>query len=439
MLAHASLRARLLTLFAALLAAAFVAGLGAIVLSAGPRVRAEADSVTRLSREFVESALAGLRQAPDPGAALEQLLGDFRNLRHVRISIAGDGAASPASERRSPDWFERLIDARPGVIAIPLDLPARPGAKILIESNPDDEVAEIRDDLVRFALGGAALALATFALLNFLVTRSLRPVAAVSDGLERLERGDYAVRVAAAGPRDFTGMAERLNALAARLATLSAENRGLGQRIVSVQDEERREIARNLHDEIGPSLFAIRAGLAALLRKSASGPVDTEALTAALRPIGEQVEGLQQINRRILGRLRPAALGELGIGEALRALVAGWRDSAPEIVATLDVAADAESLDETIALTVYRIVQEALTNVMRHAGATRVAVQVAAREDRLAVRIADDGAGFDAGAAWGFGLKGMNERIAALGGRLTLTKGPHGGAVVEADLPLRVE
>ena len=438
MFANPSLRARLLLLFAALLAAALAIGIGTIVLSAGPRVRAEADSATRLSREFVETAIAGLAQSPDPAAAVDRLLDDFRNLRHVRISIEGEGtAAKGAPAQEEPDWFEKLIGARPSVTRVTLDLPNRPRAAIAIVTNPDDEVAEIWDDLVRFAVGGGALALAAFALIGFLVTRSLRPVDRISAGLAGLERGDYDLRVEADGPADFVGMAARLNALAGRLGELSHENRALGQRIVHAQDEERREIARDLHDEIGPSLFAIRAGLAALARKAEAGPLDTAAVTQATRAIGAQVEVLQRLNRGILGRLRPAALGELGLTEALHALVRAWRDSAPEIDAHLDIAPEAQAVDETIALTVYRIVQEALTNIIRHAGATRADIAISVVGGRLGVRIADDGAGFDADAAWGFGLKGMNERVAALGGRLALLRSADGGAVVSADLPLR--
>lgn len=437
-LAGLSLRGRLLALFAALLAAGFSLGIGALVLSAAPRVRAEADSVTRLSREFVETAIAGLRASADPGAALDRLVADFANLRHVRIRLDdGDAPAPHAAQSRAPEWFERLIDARPAAIRIPLDLPQRPGAAIVIESNPDDEVAEIWEEFRQFVVGGAAMALATFALVGFLVARSLRPVAAISQGLEQLERGDYAVRLSPDGPSDFVGMAHRLNALAERLAALAQENRALGQRIVQVQDEERREIARNLHDEFGPSLFAIRAGLAALARKAEGGAMEGAALKQATQAIGAQAEGLQQINRRILGQLRPAALGEFGLAAALGALVDSWRQATPHLDATLDVDAKAEGADETIALTTYRIVQEALTNVARHAGATRAQVRISCEGDRLAIRIVDDGAGFDPDAPRGLGLKGMSERIAALGGRLRLSRSEDGGAIVSADLPFR--
>jgi two-component system sensor histidine kinase UhpB len=150
---------------------------------------------------------------------------------------------------------------------------------------------------------------------------------------------------------------------------------------------------------------------------------------------------LQQVNRRILGRLRPAALEEMGLAGALEALAQGWRESHPEVTINLDLHDANDGMDETIALTAYRIVQEGLTNVFRHSGASCIDIVVSrdelAQQPALSVVVRDNGAGIDTGKKEGIGLRGMSERVAALGGRLRLTSGEPSGVVLAALLPLQ--
>lgn len=441
MLQRLSLRVRLLALLGAALAAGLSIGVGLLILHAASRVRAESDSTARLAREFVATALTSLEESNDPVAALRSLLADVERLRHVRIFMDGSGATEPsaAEERRAPEWFAALVAARPSVTRISLEGHGRLHGELVIAADPGDEIAEIWGEVVFLALGGAALALAGFILVSIVVSRALRPVSTLADALARLERGDHSVRIAAGGSLEFVAIADRIDALAATLTRFDDENRRLIERIIHVQDEERRDIARDLHDEIGPFLFTIRAGLGALARKLESGKQDARTLTAECAKIDDQLGALQQVNRRILGRLRPAALDEMGLEGALQALAQGWRASHPGVAIELSLSGADRQLGESIALTAYRIVQEGLTNVFRHSGAARVDIEVEAvekgerRELRVAVR--DDGSGVDDDMRKGIGLRGMGERVAALGGRLTLVSVPPGGARLEAFLP----
>jgi len=157
----------------------------------------------------------------------------------------------------------------------------------------------------------------------------------------------------------------------------------------------------------------------------------------------EQVNALQQFNRRILEKLRPVGLAELGLYEALGALFRLWGESHPEVTIETSISRSLGETGETADLTIYRTVQEALTNVFRHAGATSVNVtiqpaeQAAGRhEDRggALVRIRDNGRGLDPDHRLGRGLTGMRERILALGGTLTVAS-VAGGVTVEAVVP----
>jgi two-component system sensor histidine kinase UhpB len=312
---------------------------------------------------------------------------------------------------------------------------------ILISPNPADEIAEIWQEIVWLTIGGAGIAVAAFGLVSLAVSRTLRPVATLADGLLRLERGEHAMRVPADGSPEFVVIAERINALAATLQQLDEENRRLVRRMIHVQDEERKDIARDLHDEIGPFLFTVRAGVGALARRAAAPGAEPARLAEDCARIDAQIAALQQVNRRILGRLRPAALEEMGLADALAALAQGWREANPGVAIALSLDGASGDLEEGMALTAYRIVQEGLANALRHSGADHVEVSVARAKGALHIVVRDNGAGLNAtrspSTSGGLGLRGMSERVGALGGALTLTNDPQGGTRLAALLPLR--
>ncbi len=428
MLANLPLRSRLSLLLGAVLALGLSLGVALLTLHAGARIRAEAEAATRLAQDFAPTALAQAQNAPDPEAELDRLLAQARTFRHLRIFIEGAEPPPPPAASRAPGWFAALATPRASVARI--EMTGRLHGALLIAANPADEIAEIWEEIVALALGGALVALAAFALVFVVVTRTLAPVSAMAEGLARLERGDRSLRVARGGSPELVAIADGINALAASLAKLDEENHRLLRRMIHVQEDERRDIARDLHDEIGPFLFAIRAGVGALRRKSKSHGFSPDCIR-----IDAQIAALQQVNRGILARLRPAALEELGLAGALDALARRWRESHPRVEVSLDVANCA--LDEETALAAYRVAQEGLTNALRHSGARHVTIAVAAtKPDGLSIRIADDGAGPKAGWREGLGLRGMSERVGALGGRLTLREGVSKGVVLEAWLPL---
>jgi two-component system sensor histidine kinase UhpB len=435
-----SLRARLSALLGAVLALGLAIGVGLLVLHAASRVRAEADSSTRLAQELVATALDRLHTNPNPSAALQQMLGDVAKLRHVRIFLESNPPGRNAGQnddRRAPEWFSSLVMPRVNETRVKLDGHGDLTGDLIIAANPADEIAEIWDEIASLTLGGAALGLVAFALISLVASLTLRPVSALADGLERLERGDLEVRFAPGGPPEFVAIAERINALAAALKRLDEENHRLVQRMIHVQEEERRDIARDLHDEIGPFLFAIRAGIGALARRLSTSAPDAAALAADCRRLDGQLAQLQQVNRRILERLRPAALEEMGLAVALEALAQGWREINPEICVDLAMHDFGDALPQEIALTAYRVAQEGLTNVFRHSNASRVEVGVTRdAQNCLLVTLRDDGSGVAATNRDGVGLRGMSERVAAQGGSLSLSSAEPHGALLVARLPL---
>ena len=230
----------------------------------------------------------------------------------------------------------------------------------------------------------------------------------------------------------------RRRELDVQLAGALAENRRLTQQYVQVQESERRALARDLHDELGQYLNAIKIDAVGLRDRLKADPV-------ALATAAQMIANIDLVQVAVIGlirQLRPAGLDEFGLAGALEHCVAEWRGRLPHTELDLTIDADLGDLDEVHRLTVYRLVQEALTNVARHSQASRVEVSVStqvapAPAGRCVVaRIADNGFGAKADAASsGLGLVGMRERVEALGGTLELSRPPQAGFVVLARIP----
>ncbi len=204
-----------------------------------------------------------------------------------------------------------------------------------------------------------------------------------------------------------------------RLAARTAELEQLTGVMLRVQEDERRRIAQELHDEAGQVLTAVKIEL------ELDGRADAGAMVG---------RALAQV-RDLSNLLRPSVLDDLGLGPALRALADEFA-ARTRIAVALDLDGAGGRLAPDVEVVIYRVVQEALTNVARHAGASRAAVAVRREAGRVVLSIDDDGRGAADDAQPHAGWLGMRERAAALGGRLTIGRGPAGGVRVHADIPL---
>jgi two-component system sensor histidine kinase UhpB len=448
-----SLRARLNTILALVLMLGLAINIARLLLEAGPRVQAEDQSVVRLARGFIETLVAGLNETPDPDARLNRIIEDFNRLRHVSITRENQAVeAKTASFDRSgtddgpngpPAWFVALVHPERTAVSVPVTINGKSGS-LVITSHPNDEMNEIWDGIVTQVQVGSVIAIALLLITMTVVSRALAPIQALTDAMTRIELGDYDVRVKPDGPPELAAIGNKLNHLAAALGGAVEDKRRLAERVVSLQDVERKEIARELHDEFGPYLFALRAHISSLMRIAESREPDIASLRKHGSAIWEQVNALQQFNRRVLEKLRPVGLAEFGLREALSALLRLWREAHPEVVIETAISPSLGEPGETADLTIYRIVQEALTNVFRHADATRVDVTIepadppsAATRDRrgsVLVRVRDNGSGLLRDHKLGHGLVGMRERVMALGGTVTVASAD-GGVTVEAVVP----
>ena len=409
------------------LGVSFVAALamgGVLLQSFSASQLADENEPGRRSVRAVAVALnSTLSASDDPRKMLDAFVGSLATSDDIQFRPVDAGPAPSARNglhnvHGVPQWFVNLI-------AIP-DFDA--ASAVLIDGRRVGDLVFVPDlsaDLFEKWVGFLALTslIAVLMVLTgtiaFLFARSaLQPLQDLGAGLTRIRRGDYATPIPVAGPPEIRQSCEEANALAATLAQLSQHNRDLLHRLVSLQDDERHDLARELHDELGPLLFSIRAGTIALSEASPQ----TGHLGNSVQEVMRSIEALQQTNRRILDRLRPLYIEQLGLEASVQTLLRNFRSQAPHIGLTATIDPALNGVDGPLARTVYRVIQEALTNVLRHAGARNARVEAAISADALAIEVSDDGGGFPADNVFGRGLTGMHERVRALSGSLSLLR-----------------
>ncbi len=383
----------------------------------------ENEPAQRSTRAVAEALNSVLRSSDDPRRTLDDFVRKLDPSSDIQFHRAEAGSL-PFTPRPlqgphgPPGWFVNLLTIPDLHIAFPVTVDGQRVGDIVF--SPDLSAALFETWAGFLALAGFVVALTalTAVIAYVLAGSALRPLQDLGAGLTRIRRGDYATPIPVAGPPELRQSCDEANELAATLSHLSQDNRDLLHRLVSLQDSERRDLARDLHDELGPLLFSIRAGTIALSEAASQ----TGHLGNSVQEVMRSVEALQQTNRRILDRLRPLYIEELGLETSVQTLLRNFRRQAPHIslTATIDPALD--GIDGPLAQTVYRVIQEALTNVLRHAGAQEAHVETTISGDALTIEVSDDGGGFPAENVFGRGLTGMHERVRALSGSLSLLR-----------------
>lgn len=345
--------------------------------------------------------------------------------------------------RNAPQWYSRIVS--PPLVPTEITLPK---GRMVLRADPSRATLDGWDSLYPMLW----MVLAGFTLGNVLVYamvgRAMKPQRLVVRGLRRMEEGAYDTRLPELSGREgrlishaFNSMAQSVqdSALARQQvqdATQAlAENRELTQLIQVRIEQERGAIARELHDELGQQVTAIKSVGLAIARRAAGQDASIEQSARLVMECADHIyEGVHQL----IARLRPSALDRFGLCDALQDLLGDWRIRHPDVVMSLAMTGDAlDGLDDALSTAVYRIVQEAVNNALRHAQAHRIDVKVLASDDGVALAVADNGLGRLAQlrAPGRFGVVGMRERAQALGGSFELEQIEPNGVRVRAKLP----
>ncbi len=452
-----SLRNQLVTIPTVILFAGLVAIVGTVLADAQARIAAEVRSAMELGRELVTTSLSNVANASSPALAFEQLARELPRVRHAQFELVpANGTLFRASYLRSGEdlaksrpWLARLLAPPPREEMFPITVRGEVVGEIQLRSNSADEIAEIVNEVELFSGTLVALCLLIVGSLLWSIRRSLRPVQLLANGFDRLEREDYRP-IAPIPIAEFHRIGQQFNHLAQSLCRVTEDNHRLIDKLLLVQEEERKQLAAELHDEFGPVLFGIRAETACILKSPRSEGDQSARVHAHARAIAQLTDGIQKLNYRMLDRLRPLVLEQMGLSEALRQLLASWQMRYPQMTWSLVMPRDFDGPSEAMNLTLYRIVQQAVTNVIRHAEAPAVEIRieraVSVRDDLpraasdppfIVLSIKDDGRGLPEDFRYGFGLLGMTERVRQLGGTLRIKGAYPKGVIVQALVPER--
>jgi len=449
------LRTQVLVVIAAInFLAAGVAG-AISILNTRTATQVEMEASLEVAERLVAATLNDLAAKDKIEDLHRELPLQLKHLRHVRITfmdatghltiatphkIVGDGARPYV-----PSSFVALVAPQLGGRAIRVVTVDR-STPIIIVGEPADEIAEAWQDFSSLAIIWFGLNAIVLALLYVVLGRVLDPLANLSKGMLNLEDGHYATRLAPSRVKELAVISDRFNTLASALATARDENSGLYRQLITLQEEERREIANELHDEAGPCLFGIAANASSIKTIAAQLPKPRSLEIA--RRVGEILsiaERLRAMNRALLKKLRPGPLGRVKLSELIDELTAGFQGRHPDTQIVLNLGKLAKSYGEPIDLTVYRCIQEGITNAIRHGEAGILTVELAeqaasgaetdGKHPRLHLTIADDGQGIAPSTPKGFGLSTMTERVRSLGGTCTIESALSEGTTIRVEIP----
>ena len=332
-----------------------------------------------------------------------------------------------------PSWFIAIYDAALGpyrIIARVLSEHQRQAGAIRVSAAPEAAVRIAWDHVSVLVSLAATLATAISLFSALAIAEALAPAQKIIAGLKRLSVGDYQVRVVASiRGHEFVPIAAAVNDLGRRLMQAANERIALTRKLIEAREEERRDLARELHDEFGQCLTAM-AALAGAIQIGAEA--QRPELADDAREI-ERIAGLMSGTLRgTLARLHNPVSEETGLEASLIELVAGYKARAAISVAVhLDVEGDLGNVPAGVASSVYRVAQECLTNALRHGEPNEVRLRVARMSDKnelIVLMVEDDGGGDASQIATvpGRGIAGMRERIRVLGGQLSILGGARG-------------
>lgn len=400
-------------------------------------IHEEVEAASRVSAQMLGLLVRDVAGPAELVAAV-QPLGRIRS-HELWVSDASGHVLyhSPASTykagRQAPAWFAGLIAPTfaPRTLAVGR-------AQLVLQADASRALVDAWDELLLVTGWAFAFLGLLFVAARRALAVALRPLNSVMAALEKTGRGRFDVRLPvfatpelASLSRAFNGMADRLRVAVDDNVRLETEQE-LAVCIQSRLENERQEIARELHDELAQGVTAVRALAGAIVQRSSERPEIHGPAQGIVAVTGEMQAGV----RNILHRLRPVA-----DAASLPEWLDTWASRHPEISLVRSLTADLDRLPGAMSQTVLRLVQEGLTNVLRHARASRVDVHITEVAGGLRVLLSDDGRGPGGSTAvgCGLGLNGMRERIAFLGGELKVVAGTAGGFSLSAFLPKTME
>lgn len=419
-------------------------------------VNKEVDSSIKLAVQLIRFAFL---QAPDISQAkinedywISQI-NELNQTRYLTIQLKKSSGElidvvhkkhQPKSQKRPPQWFASLIESQRPQAEYSMANSTGKQLTLIIQANPLDEITEVWEESIRFLGSLLLLTLFTFLAVNLAFNKALKAIGLIVKALKIIETGQYQQKLPDFSIQEYDSIAKAINHMADVLNVSQQENQELAQHSLNIQEEERQRLSQELHDELGQSLTAIKVMAVAAERaqaeESKAGKIE---IKQVMNSIVSVCDHLMIVVGSMMHQLHPLILSELGLKATLEDLLNHWAVRNPALSISLNSPDEVDLFEQKISIQVFRIVQECITNSIRHAKASKVVIsleilQESAIRSVLRLQVTDDGQGCSLEKLkTGFGLLGMRQRVNSLTGELTIKTLPNEGMSIIAIIPVK--
>lgn len=453
-----SVRTQLLVIIGVVnLVAATIAG-AIWILNTRSATRVEIEASLDVAQRFADVTVRDLAKYDRLDQLSERLPQELKSLRHVRILfrdpdgkltlLAPRSAKGEHVSRWAPKWFAKLVGPQLSGRSVRV-VSASFADPVIIIGEPADEIAEAWRDFASLAIIWITLDVLILVILYVVLGRVLDPLASLARGMQNLKGGRYTTRLKPSRVKEIALITDRFNGLAGNLGRAREENSRLYRQLISTQEQVRREIAHELHDEAGACLFGIAANASSI--RTFADQLEDKPTAEIGEHVGEilsSAERLKAMNRAILKQLRPGPIGQVKLSQLISELLTGLQRNHRETHILPTVGDLATSYGEGCDLTLYRCIQEGVTAAIRKGKANTIHIDVAeqrlpsrgaGKDVRLILRatLRFDGAGLAVSKPKDLTLATMAERVRALGGSCTVRRSASKGTTIQIDIPIK--
>jgi two-component system, NarL family, sensor histidine kinase UhpB len=442
-----SLRVRLNLLITLLFVVLFVCSSFYIIENARKTVKREVESTAHFTLQLIQIAISAEPKdiSTNKHKKLLRSLTRLDQTRHLHIEIRNPEITLTSIKKfdvlentDAPEWFVKLVQPRPTEIRQWLYNPVVPPTGIIIRADPSDEIDETWDEVRSILIFLLIFIILANILVYIVIGRYLSPIDTILEGLSDIQKGNFQLELPSFRLPELDRISQQFNHMAKVLLESKARNKTLTQRSMEIQEEERRHLAQELHDELGQNIAAIKAVAVAI---SNSENNDKEYINSSVNTIVEYSDHIYQVAKNMMQRLRPSVLDQLGLIKALQNMIDDWNSRQDDVFCHFTFSDIPTDLSELLTISLFRIIQESLTNTLKHASASKVTIlmnkTVVDDIEYINLTIKDDGVGFDKNKTLpGMGLSGIEERVEMNGGEFELTSEENKGVAIDISIPI---
>ena len=443
-----SLRIRLNILITTLLIILFLCSSFYTISHARNSVHSEVESSTQLALQLIQAASVFLLPNSDEQKQVKFLrkLTELDTIRHIHIEIRSPtDVLIPAEDNilflksDAPRWFVSLVKPPATEIRRWLYTPVTTPIDILIKPDPLDEIHESWVETRNILIFLSIFIILVNILIYIAIGLYLSPIEKILDGLSSIKKGNYELRLPHFRLPELEKISQQFNHMTQVLLETKARNQLLTKRSLEIQEEERRNLSQELHDELGQTITAIKAVAVSISNKTT---LEKRYINSSVKTIVEYSDHVYQVAKNMMHRLRPSVLDEFGLVKALQNMIDEWNDNQDDIFCDFTFLDMPTDLSESLKINIYRIIQESLTNTLKHSNANKVTVTIKKdrldNTERINLKIEDNGIGIDQDKMIpGFGLLGMKERVEMNGGIFEFESSAGNGVKINIFVPIK--